>query len=132
MLGFGKKNHRTVLVADDDDFIVGIITGFLDAENLTCLPAADGEEAVRIAREKRPDLILLDAGMPRMDGWQVLEELGSFRETADIPVLMCTADDLVSSLDRAFRSKAKGYIIKPVRREELLMKVRKALGLRAE
>ena len=67
-----------------------------------------------------------------MDGWQVLEELGSFRETADIPVLMCTADDLVSSLDRAFRSKAKGYIIKPVRREELLMKVRKALGLRAE
>ncbi len=128
MFGFGKKKAPRVLVADDDPFIRGVITAHLAAENLESITADDGVEALEAARRERPDLILLDADMPGMDGWETLLKLGADGRTASIPVLMCTADDSVTSLERAFLSKAMGYITKPVRREELLRKVRKALA----
>ena len=116
--------QTTILVADDDEMIVDVLLDQFTKEGFAAVAAYDDVEALRQARLTRPDLILLDVMMPKMQGWEVLREL---RRDSTVPVLMLTARG--EELDRVLGLElgADDYIVKPFSFRELLARVRATL-----
>lgn len=116
-----------VLVADDDEDIRIFLEVTLELHGFEVLLAADGAEALELARLERPDLIVLDVMMPRMDGLEALGKLRDDPRTSHLPVLMLTAraqrQDTITGLDLG----ADDYVTKPFDQEELLARIRAAL-----
>jgi two-component system, OmpR family, response regulator MprA len=116
-----------VLVVEDDDEIADVLRRSLRQEGHEVRTAADGIEALDAALEFVPDLVILDLGLPRLDGVEVLRRL---RAEGDVPILILTArsgtDHQVESLD----SGADDYIVKPFERQELLARIRSLLRRR--
>ena len=102
-----------MLVADDEPPIRLLCQVNLALAGMDVLQAADGQEALDLARSQAPDLILLDLMMPRLDGWTVAEELAADDRTSDIPVLFLTARATTADRRRAEELGALGYILKP-------------------
>ena len=119
----------TVLVVDDDHAVTELIGRMLASEGFRAIPAADGEEGLRLARECRPDLILLDVLMPSADGWAVLSQLKADPLLAEIPVVMIS---VTSDKSLGFALGAADYLVKPVDRESLMRTVEKYLGLSSD
>lgn len=116
-----------VLICDDDPLLIELISYRLDAKGYDVFKAADGEQALARAAGDRPDLIVLDAMMPRIDGFEVLLRLKQDPALAAIPVIMLTArrseKDIVSALQRG----ADDYLVKPFIPDELLTRISKLL-----
>ncbi len=106
-------DRRRVLVVDDEPDVLLLCRVNLEFEGYEVMEAADGVEAMSRVRERRPDVILLDVMMPRMDGWQVLKELKSDQALQDIPVVMLTAKVQDQDQIRGWSSGASEYITKP-------------------
>ena len=106
----------TVLVVDDDVTVRDVVTRALTDDGIHVLTAADGEEGLRLARMRRPNLIFLDVMMPKMDGWAVLTALKGDRETAEIPVVMLT---IMNETEMGYMLGAAEYLSKPIDRERL-------------
>jgi two-component system response regulator MprA len=110
-----------VLVVEDDEAIADVLRRTLRQEGHEVRSAADGVEALAVAEEFVPDLVILDLGLPKLDGVEVLERL---RAESDVPILILTArselDDRVTGLD----SGADDYLVKPFERTELLARLR--------
>ncbi|MEO7198143.1 MAG: response regulator transcription factor [Solirubrobacterales bacterium] len=110
-----------VLVVEDDDDIADVLRRSLRQEGHEVRTAADGEDALRQASEFVPDLVILDLGLPRLDGVEVCRRL---RAAGDVPILILTArtdtDDRVEGLDAG----ADDYLVKPFERAELLARMR--------
>jgi len=102
-----------VLVADDEPPIRLLCQVNLAVAGMDVLQAADGGEAIELARSSAPDLILLDLMMPRVDGWTVAEELGADERTREIPIVFLTARATTEDRRRAEKLGALGYILKP-------------------
>jgi CheY-like chemotaxis protein len=117
----------TVLVADDDADIVAALKVRLGKAGFAVLAARDGAEALRLARDGGPGVILLDIKMPAGDGFTVLERLRAEPETARIPVLFLTANPQDANRERAAALGAAGFVAKPYDGVELVAVVRKAL-----
>ena len=111
-----------MLVIDDDAAVRDLLQRLLAREGFRVLPAAGGEEGLRLARAARPDAITLDVLMPGMDGWAVLAALKADPALADVPVVMLTIAD-----DKAlgFSLGAVEYLTKPVDRARLLRVLRR-------
>jgi len=109
-----------VLVVDDDERIRRLVTDLLTANAHTVTSASDGAEAVLKAQEERPDVILMDVFMPKMDGYAALEAIKKEEATKKIPVVMVTAigHDLNKKLAEGLGSS--GYITKPFSAREVL------------
>lgn len=120
-------DNATVLVADDEGRMRGLVRMYLEREGYRVLEAADGEEALNIIREQHCDLVVLDLMMPVVDGWTVCKEI---RVSRDLPVIMLTARG--DEYDRllGFDLGADDYITKPFSPRELVARV-KALMRRA-
>jgi PAS domain S-box-containing protein len=101
----------TVLVIDDDPMVPELMARILGKDGLTVVACTDGEEGVRLARERRPAAITLDVMMPGTDGWGVLARLKADPETCDIPVVMLT---IVDERGRGFSLGAADYLTKPI------------------
>ncbi len=114
----------TILIVDDEASILEITSRFLEREGFSTLCASDGQTGLRLAREAQPDLVVLDAMLPRLDGWAVLETL---REESRVPVLMLTAMGEESDRLRGLNSGADDYLIKPFSPLELVARVRAIL-----
>jgi two-component system KDP operon response regulator KdpE len=117
----GKK----VLIVDDDEALVRLVDQVLTQKGYEVLKAGSGQEGLRVLFDQRPDLVLLDVVMPRMDGWQTLDRI---RDVSDIPIIMLTGkrraeEDIVRGLDHG----ADDYLLKPVGNRELVARVRAAL-----
>ena len=110
----------TVLVADDDPDILALVAGLLERSGHAVVRARDGQEAVKALFERRPDLVVLDIGMPKLHGWQVLERI---REVSDVPVLMLTAQGSEMDKVRGLRAGADDFVTKPFGRQELSARV---------
>lgn len=121
--------HR-VLVAEDDDAVRGILRHLLEDAGFQVVEARDGEEAVLQLQRNRPDLVLLDLKLPRIDGFKLCRIIKDHPGLKDIPVVVCSARDQREDVVRAVREGAVDYIIKPFKHEELLARVRKALAAR--
>ena len=118
----------TVLVIEDEAPIRANLTRFLSAEGYSVVTAADGASGIATARERRPDLIICDVLMPRIDGYGVLAELRANVETARIPLIFLTASADKDDRKRGLDSGAHDYVTKPFKLAELLAVVRKHLG----
>ena len=106
----------TVLVIDDESAVRDLVARSLAGNGVHTITAADGEEGLRLARERHPCLIFLDVLMPKMDGWAVLTALKADRTVSDIPVVMLT---LVHEGEMGIVLGASEYLTKPVDREQL-------------
>jgi two-component system, sensor histidine kinase and response regulator len=101
-----------ILIVDDEPAAITFLNGLLP-EDHTCLAATDGATALTLARRHRPDLILLDAVMPDMDGYEVCRALKENPETAAIPVIILTAVAESDAIVRGFAAGAVDYLAKP-------------------
>src|SRR3954451_2046376 len=109
----------TVLVVDDDPVIVKLLQVNFEMEGYNVLTANDGEEGLHRARTERPDIVLLDVMMPKMDGLQVAQALKDDPETAPIPVILLSAKAQAADVQPG-RDVADDYITKPFDPLELL------------
>jgi len=116
-----------VLVADDEPYVVLAISEVLEGLPASVLTAHDGEEALRLARGERPDLILLDVKMPGLDGFQVATALKKDPATAGIPLVFFSALGAPSEKVRGLELGADDYVTKPIDAEELKARVRTIL-----
>ncbi len=118
----GKK----VLVVDDEPDILEFLTTVMGDHGMTTVTASDGEEALKKAKEERPDLITLDLSMPGKDGVETFCELRQDKELADIPVCIITGQPQFRKViyDRPVKPP-EGYIEKPVSEEDLIFNIRK-------
>jgi EAL domain-containing protein (putative c-di-GMP-specific phosphodiesterase class I)/DNA-binding response OmpR family regulator len=121
-----------ILAVDDDDDILLIIETLLRSANYSVLTAHDGKEAIALALEARPDLVLLDVMMPELSGWEVCTTLKSAPETRDTPVVMLTVKSEIRDLITGMQVGADDYITKPFTKRRLLATVQQQLLARAE
>jgi PleD family two-component response regulator len=116
-----------VLIADDDPKGAELLEAYLSATDYELRIAGDGEETLRQVAAWRPDLILLDIMMPRISGFEVCKRLRSDSATRDIGVIMITALDQPSDIDRAVEVRTDDFLTKPINKSELLLRVRSLL-----
>ncbi|MES2507257.1 MAG: response regulator [Verrucomicrobiota bacterium] len=116
---------KTVLLADDDPLLHRVLGFKLGQQQWQMVSAYDGEEAVRLARETRPALIILDGMMPVMDGFAALRELRQDATFAGTPVLMLSAKNRDADVVGALDEGANDYLTKPFSPTELLARVAK-------
>jgi two-component system, OmpR family, phosphate regulon response regulator PhoB len=114
---------RRVLLADDDPALRRLIGTTLGTEDFDLIQAADGEEALRIARQQQPALVLLDVNMPKLDGFEVCRHLKSEPETSGIKVVMLTGRTTDADRVRGREAGADEYFIKPFSPVQLLNRV---------
>lgn len=119
-----------VLVADDDDDIRSLVIFRLERSGYRTVVARDGEEALALALERRPDLAVLDVMMPKLDGYEVTRRLRREDATRAMPVILLTARVQDADVARGFESGADDYIRKPFSPQELCARVQAILGRR--
>jgi DNA-binding response OmpR family regulator len=115
---------KKVLIADDELNIVISLEFLLRREGFEVLVAVDGEQALAKARAERPDLVLLDVMMPKMNGFDVCQALRSDPELASMRVLMLTGKGRETEVSKGLGLGADGYITKPFSTKDLVVQVR--------
>ena len=120
--------RKKILLVDDSPTAILWQRLILEDDPYEILVANDGEEGVRVAKAERPDLVLLDVMMPRMNGFETLRALRSESTLRNTPVLMVTTRSEMTNVMEGFESGCNEYITKPVDRTELLAKVRSYLA----
>jgi two-component system, cell cycle response regulator DivK len=123
---------KTVLVVDDLDEQRDISATLLRHHGYRVVEAGSGKEAVRLAREERPALILLDMMMGAPDGWEVTDQLKHEPETAEIPIIALTVRHAREDEERARQAGADSYLVKPCLPTDMLAEVRRLIGPAAE
>ena len=116
-----------VLVVEDDEEIAQVLQRSLRLEGYEVRVAGDGESALDQSAAFNPDLVILDLGLPRLDGMEVARRL---RATDDVPILMLTARDALESRVEGLDAGADDYLVKPFERQELLARLRALLRRR--
>lgn len=117
-------SEKTILVIEDDRNTANLITVYLKREGFRPLTSADGEAGLELALEQRPDLVILDLMLPKLDGWEVCRRL---RQASGVPVIMLTAR--AEEVDRVagLTLGADDYVVKPFSPRELMARVRAVL-----
>jgi DNA-binding NarL/FixJ family response regulator len=116
----------SVLIADDQALVRAGFSALLEAEDdlEVCGEAADGEEALRLARSLAPDIVLMDVRMPRMDGLEATAAITSDRRLADTRVVVLTTFELDEYVFGALRAGASGFLLKDLEATDLLAAIR--------
>jgi DNA-binding response OmpR family regulator len=117
-----------ILVADDDPLLVELIEFKLTSRGYDVLTASDGESALASCIAQHPDLLVLDAMMPVLDGYEVLRRLREDGRTRSIPVIMLTARRTESDVLSGLALGARDYLVKPFIPEELVARIGKVLA----
>ncbi|MBO5198119.1 MAG: response regulator [Lachnospiraceae bacterium] len=118
------KNKTTILIIEDEETILNFMSAVLDSNDYRVLKAREGREALSIAASRCPDIILLDLGLPDIDGMEVLHSL---REWSQIPIIVISARTLETEKVAALDAGADDYITKPFGTSELLARIRTAI-----
>jgi PleD family two-component response regulator len=125
-----RSQPSRILIADDNSQGVELLEAYLAGGDWEVRTAADGEETLNQVKAWQPDLILLDIMMPRISGFEVCKRLRADPATRDIAVLMITALDQRSDVDRAVEAGTDDFLTKPINKSELLLRVRALLQSR--
>ena len=115
-----RDGHISVLVIEDEADIRQLLRTLLEREGFSVAEAAEGRGGVRQFHQNHPDIVVLDVGLPDLDGWQVLERI---RDMSDVPVLMLTALGTEKDKVRGLNAGADDYLTKPFSRVELLARL---------
>jgi CheY-like chemotaxis protein len=131
------QNHSTstpqrVLLVEDNEDNRTIYSTVLRHLGYQVIEAADGVEAVALARSEHPDLILMDISIPRMDGWEATRVLRRDASTRDIPIIALTAHALSDDRARATEVGFSSYLAKPIEPNAVVAEVRRWIGRKGE
>lgn len=120
---------KKILIVEDETALQKMLSDVLSQEGYETLSALNGKDGLDLARSNKPDLIMLDLIMPRMDGFEVLETLKSDKETQKIPVIVLTNLEAMDNINRAIELGATTYLVKAnYELKEVLEKVKQILG----
>ena len=115
-----------ILVIDDDKINVTLVKFGLAEQNYSVVFAYNGEEGIVKLKKEKPDLIVLDIQMPKMNGYEFMNELKSSPEFSQIPVIMLTANDVLEDVFKV--EGVKSYFVKPVNLPGLVKKIKECIG----
>ena len=118
------KKHPYIMVVDDDEEMLRMLSRILELEGYDVILAANGRSAVALLEKHEPNLVILDIMMPELDGFQVLHLI---RQRSNVPVIMLTARCEVTTLRNALALGADDYVRKPFHTRELLARIRAKL-----
>jgi DNA-binding response OmpR family regulator len=121
------KIRPKIMVVDDDPDLRQVLSLRLRANNFDTINACDGYSAIALAQKERPNLIILDLGLPAGDGFSVLKNLQQYPALSTIPVIVLTARDPEGNEKRTLQSGAVAFFQKPADNEELLGVIRASL-----
>jgi len=127
---FSPEDMR-ILIVDDTPENLDVLNNILKPLNYNIAVARDGEQAIKIALHFKPDLILLDVMMPGIDGFETCRRLKTMEELKDIPIIFVTAKNSTEDIVTGFQSGGVDYINKPFRKEEICLRIKTQLNLRA-
>ena len=125
-----ETRQPLVLVADDDPDILSLVSFRLERAGYDVVTATDGEEALRLALDRTPDLAVLDVMMPKLTGYDVTREIRRNDAIRQMPVILLTARVQEADVARGFDAGADDYIKKPFSPQELRARVQAVLGRR--
>lgn len=127
---FNSSSGATkVLVVEDDQFLRDLIIKKLEEEGFATKQAVDGEEGLRLIREEKPNIVLLDLILPGIDGFELLKQVKADASLSNIPILILSNLGQKDDVDRAFELGAKDYLIKAhFTPGEIVQRVREILG----
>ncbi|MFZ0591845.1 MAG: response regulator [Bryobacteraceae bacterium] len=120
----------TIMIVDDSPAMRAFVRRILDMSGLEincCIEAGDGQEALELLRQHRPDVILSDINMPRMDGEQFVRSLEADPELRSIPVVVVSTDRTENRVQQMIELGARGYVTKPFRPETLREELERVL-----
>jgi two-component system, cell cycle response regulator DivK len=113
----------TILVVEDNELSRDALSRRLERRGHRILAAVDGVEAIALAHAAQPDLILMDLGLPRVDGWEATRQLKADPATQHIPIIVLSAHAMISDRDKALQAGGDEFDTKPVRFQTLLAKI---------
>jgi CheY-like chemotaxis protein len=113
----------TVMVVEDNEFSRDALARRLERRGYRVLVAVDGEQAIAVGRAERPDLILMDLGLPRVDGLEATRQLKNGETTSRIPIIVLSAHAMTNDRDKALQAGGDDFDTKPVRFQQLLEKM---------
>ena len=119
-LGRFMDSGKVILIIDDDPEVQDLVMMFLKLRGYQGHLAKNGEEGVRIAREVRPHLILMDIMMPKMDGYEACRQIRKQNKWAKLPVIALTAKAMMDDREKCIEAGANDYITKPVDMDRLI------------
>ena len=125
--GDEAMDKKRVLIVDDEPDIVESIRFNLELENIECIEALDGEEALSKARKENPDLIILDIMLPKINGYKIARMLKFDESYKHIPIIMLTARTQQTDIKLGEETGADEYVTKPFDMDELVALVKKYL-----
>jgi DNA-binding response OmpR family regulator len=120
-----------IVVADDDPIVVRFLSAVFRDEGFEVRTADDGEKALQVIRESRPDLVILDLVMPYKDGFEVCQKVRGIPELARTPIIILSMKEKEQDALRAFEVGADDYIRKPFNALELVARARKLIAVAA-
>ena len=118
--------RKTILVIEDQEFNRDLLVQILE-DAYSVIVAIDGADGVAKAIELKPDLILMDFGMPVMDGWEATRTIKATPGFHDIPIIAITSHAMVGDEEKARQAGCDDYMAKPIHEDELLEKIRRFL-----
>lgn len=119
---------KKILIVDDEELIVKVLSLRLENEGYKVFTAFDGNEGLEIAFKEKPDLAIIDIGLPKIDGNTICEILKNDKRTKDIKIIVLTGKKLVGDMEKAFESGADAYIAKPYEYSLLLAKIKRLIS----
>ena len=125
-----KIAESKILVVDDNEQNLELLVAYLETLECSVVTAVDGVDALEKLALETPDLILLDIMMPRMSGFEVCRKIKADPTTRDIPVIMVTALNELTDIERGVESGTDDFITKPVNRLELITRVKSLLRVK--
>jgi CheY-like chemotaxis protein len=118
----------TIMVVEDNELSRDALSRRLARRGYRMVLAVDGAQAIELARSERPDIILMDLGLPRVDGWEATRQLKADRETERIPIIVLSAHATTHDRDKALQAGGDEFDTKPVRFQPLLDKIEALLA----
>lgn len=128
MMNPEDRERPLIVVADDDDDVLALVAYRLERSGYDIVRAHDGEEALRLILERRPDLAVLDVMMPGLDGYELTRRIRQDEATSRMPIILLTARVQEADVTRGFEAGADDYIEKPFSPQELRARVQSILG----
>jgi DNA-binding response OmpR family regulator len=124
-----STEKKKILIVDDEHLTTELAKVILEKNGFSVIIAEDGETALSLAQQENPDLILLDAILPMMDGFTVCKKLKESKKLRNAPILMLTAKGSSSDIERGRAAGADEYIIKPFSGKALVATIIRHLGI---
>lgn len=115
-------SEKKILLVEDEQGNIDVVQNILELmfNQHTLLIARDGHEAIKMAYEEKPDLILMDLGIPKLDGWEVTRSLKSNENFRDVPILAITAHAMIGDREKALAAGCDDYYTKPIEVDEFV------------